>query len=71
MRRSVTVTKLTQRAFTAAQWADLRAQLAAWKVPRSCLCIHCIRPNTIAHLRACTQTGWEVCMFACLRPWAG
>ena len=32
MRRSVTVTKLTQRAFTSAQWADLRAQLAAWKV---------------------------------------
>ena len=34
MRRSVTVTKLTQRAFTAAHWADLRAQLAAWKVCR-------------------------------------
>jgi hypothetical protein len=36
MRRSVSVTKLTQRTFTAAAWADLRAQLAAWKVRGSC-----------------------------------
>ena len=56
MRRSVTVTKLTQRAFTAAQWADLRAQLAAWKVPFSCPCMLRMAARTQPCLHACGQT---------------
>ena len=31
MRRVVTVSRLAHRAFTAAQWGELRAQLAAWR----------------------------------------
>ena len=32
--RVVTVTKIARQTFTAAQWQELRAQLASWKVSR-------------------------------------
>ncbi len=32
LRRVVTVTKIARQTFTAAQWQQLRAQLASWKV---------------------------------------
>lgn len=38
MRRVVIVSKLAHRAFTHAQWAELRTQLAAWKVGRLADC---------------------------------
>ena len=66
LKGTVTITKCAHRTFAAAQWRELRDQLAAWKVLNgTCMELACCGVSVQLPGNGLHAWLWNICAFAC------